>query len=109
MYACKADKRIGYKYLLFDVSAVTIELHQITTRGVFEMKKRIFALVITSALITILMTGCGKANENVSTQSGSNSRESEAVTENTAITLTSEITELEDGFSAVQFEGDDGF
>ena len=73
------------------------------------MKKRIFALVITSALITILMTGCGKANENVSTQSGSNSRESEAVTENTAITLTSEITEFEDGFSAVQFEGDDGF
>lgn len=42
-------------------------------------------------------------------QNGSGFQESEAATQETAIALTSEITELKDGFFAVQFEGDDGF
>lgn len=71
------------------------------------MKKRRFAFMAASLTIVMLMSGCG-ANH-VPVQSASGSQESRPATEEAAIVLTSEITKLEDGFSAVQFEGDDGF
>ena len=67
------------------------------------MKKRILAFVMASLSIPLMLTGCGRTNKPASGQSG-NSQKSDS-----AIMLTSSISELEDGFSAVQFEGDDKF
>ena len=71
------------------------------------MKKRMLVPMAAILSITMLMSGCGANHAPV--QSASGSQESKPATEKAAITLTSEITKMEDGFSAVQFEGDDGF
>lgn len=77
------------------------------------MKRKILALVFTGLAITTLIAGCSRNNKvtegdnlpkNNQTMQSDNNVDIEA-----AITLTSEITELEKGFSAVSFEGDDGF
>lgn len=75
------------------------------------MKKRVLAFLMASLFIAILMTGCGSSNDNPSNPShgGESAVESEPDSEEAAIALASEITKLEDGFSAVRFEGDDGF
>lgn len=72
------------------------------------MRKNIFAALMAGVLITLFMAGCGEPNPSVPAPDGG-SQESETETEEAAVPLTSGITELEDGFSAVQFEGDDGF
>ena len=74
------------------------------------MKKRILAFLVASISIAALMTGCGSTNENAPQvfPDGENVAESGLEREETAIALTSEIVQLEDGFSAVQFEGNDG-
>lgn len=100
------------------------------------MKNRTLALMTAFLFLSLSVAGCGRpnqgeataitgntlgneiANEQMSTtlpaattKDGDNSgmKEEEAMAGLNAITLTSEITELEKGFSAVQFEGDDGF
>ena len=65
--------------------------------------KKILALVAASLSMTLSITGCGRTDDSPPVQSVG-SQQSE-----TANTPTSEIKELENGFSAVQFEGDDGF
>ncbi len=74
------------------------------------MKNRILVFIIANILIALLMTGCGNINENTpqAFPDGESVSKSGLETEETAIALTSEIVQLEDGFSAVQFEGDDG-
>ena len=71
------------------------------------MIKKLLALMMSLSMM-IPISGCGGANENT-TMPGSNLREGEGTPVKEAITLTSDITELEEGFSAVRFEGDDGF
>lgn len=58
------------------------------------MKKSVWMLL---ALLVFFLTGCG------------NSKTGTAQGEETSITLTEEITELEKGFSAVRYDGDYGF
>lgn len=72
------------------------------------MRKKIFAMIMAGISITMLISGCAETTQNSSLQE-SGLKESETKTEEATIILTSTITELEDGFSAVQFEGDDGF
>lgn len=72
------------------------------------MRKKIFAMIMAGLSINLLMGGCSETNHSASLQGGS-SAGSEISAEETAVQLTSEIRELENGFSAVQFEGDDGF
>lgn len=71
------------------------------------MKKRKLAFMAACLTIVMLMSGCSANHGPV--QSSSSSQESKPATEEAAIILTSDITKLEDGFSAVQFQGDDGF
>lgn len=78
------------------------------------MKRRILALVAASVAITVFIIGCSNKNSPVlsggSLQGNDNvSKEDSIMSEEPAITLTSKITELAKGFSAVGFEGDDGF
>lgn len=77
------------------------------------MKKRSFAFAIAGISITIWASGCQNAKTAINTSNASAQSESSlaggAATEKMMTTVTSEITELEDGFFAVQFEGDDGF
>lgn len=75
------------------------------------MKKRVLAFLMASLSIAMLVTGCSSSNDNQPNPSrgGGSTAESETEAEKTAIALTSEITKLEEGFSAVRFEGDDGF
>lgn len=70
------------------------------------MKKGMLAPMAAILSITMLMSGCG-ANQALA-QNPHSSQENRPAAD-AAITLTSEITTLEDGFYAVQFEGDDGF
>lgn len=72
------------------------------------MGKKMIVILMTSISIAIFISGCRSTSQSVSASDNSG-KESEMVGEETAITLTSEITELEDGLSAVQFEGNDGF
>lgn len=78
------------------------------------MKRRILALAAASVAIAMIIAGCAK--ENPPAQSGGNLQqksnilqEDNTMPDEPAITLTSKITELTKGFSAVGFEGDDGF
>lgn len=70
------------------------------------MKKRVFVSVAAILSITMLMSGCG-ANQ-APARNPSSSQEGRPAAE-AAITPACEITTLEDGFSTVHFEGDDGF
>lgn len=72
------------------------------------MRKRILAMLMASLSILMLTTGCSEANQSTPTPDSA-PQQSETETEETAISLTSEIVEFENGFSAVLFEGDDGF
>lgn len=80
------------------------------------MKKRIFALVAASIAVALFIVGCSKASEAPPAQSSSSVHENnntlnedDTVEDEPTILLTSKITELENGFSAVSFVGDDGF
>lgn len=75
------------------------------------MKKRVLAFWMASLSIAMMMTGCGSSNDSQPDPSrgGERAAESKPEAAETAIALTSEITKLEEGFSAVQFEGNDGF
>lgn len=72
------------------------------------MRKRILAMLMASLSILMLTTGCGETNQSTPTPDSA-PQENGTEIEETAISLTSEIVELENGFSAVRFEGDDGF
>ncbi|MDO4270353.1 MAG: C45 family peptidase [Eubacteriales bacterium] len=67
------------------------------------MNRRFFALALAGLSLTLWIIGCGKANEAMQPPS------SEAARQEQAVVLTSAITELEEGFSVVKYEGDDGF
>ena len=67
------------------------------------MNKRFLALAMAGLSLTAWFTGCGKINEGAPSTNGGDAREVREVTP------TSAITELEDGFSAVRYAGDDGF
>lgn len=78
------------------------------------MNRKILALAFAGLAIVALITGCSENNK--ATKGGNNLQENNQTVQNEnntvgelAITLTSEITELEKGFSAVSFNGDDGF
>lgn len=75
------------------------------------MKKLILLLLMTSIAAVILLTGCRNAYKNTpnTSQSDDSSSETGQTASQISVTLTSEITMLEDGFSAVQFEGNDKF
>ena len=70
--------------------------------------RKIFSMLIVVLLFFIWMTGCGKMSNSQTAEN--NSLQEEAVAEIfDAIRLDSEIIELEKGFQAVRFEGNDGF
>ncbi|MCD2492346.1 linear amide C-N hydrolase [Lacrimispora sp. NSJ-141] len=72
------------------------------------MHKIILAMLIPGLFIMMLMAGCGTAKQ--STPAPDRIPQKSGIkTEETAIPLTSEMREVEDGFFAVRFEGDDGF
>lgn len=71
------------------------------------MKRKILALAAAGVAIAVFIIGCG--NKNPPIQSGGSLQGDSIVPEEPAITLTTKITELAKGFSAVSFEGDDGF
>lgn len=78
------------------------------------MIKKILIFAAVSVVITMLATGCGKKNTGVQGGEGlqensSSTQEGSTTLEEPVIILTSKITELETGFSAVSFEGNDGF
>lgn len=60
--------------------------------------------------ITMLMTGCGRTDDPMQNAENSSTTQASSDVENVnLITPTSEIVELEDGFSAVRYDGDYGF
>lgn len=68
--------------------------------------KRKSIFILTAAVITTLFSGCNKS-VNVSAQNVVT--EADEMSYGEIITPTAEITQLEDGFSTVRFQGDDGF
>ncbi len=78
------------------------------------MKKGIFVWIASILMISILMMGCdGKGNIEVVRSNGLNGSQERSVPaqmeKTTGITPTSQIMRLEEGFSAVRHDGDDGF
>ena len=78
------------------------------------MIKKILILAVASAVIATLAVGCSNGGNKVQggdglRESKSSTQEDNTTTEEQVIILTSKITELETAFSAVSFEGDDGF
>ena len=69
------------------------------------MTKRFFVCILSVALL-LLLACCGGHSDVTDTQ---NPLVSDGDGEDSYITLTAEITELEPGLSAVSYEGDDGF
>lgn len=70
--------------------------------------KKIFAVLMIVSFLSIWMTGCGQMNDTQIIES--DSLQEEIITDTSdVISLDSEITELEKGFQAVKFEGNDGF
>lgn len=70
--------------------------------------RKIFAALIVVPFLSIWMTGCGQMSNAQITEN--DSLQEETMTDaSDAISLNSEITELEKGFQAVKFEGNDGF
>lgn len=60
--------------------------------------------------ITMLMTGCGRTDNQMQNAENQNAAQTSPDAENVnLISPTSEIVELEDGFSAVRYDGDYGF
>lgn len=60
--------------------------------------------------ITMLMTGCERTDEQMQNAENSSTTQTSSEAENVnLISPTSEIVELEDGFSAVRYDGDYGF
>lgn len=60
--------------------------------------------------ITMLMIGCGRMDEQMQNAEDSNTTQTSPDAENVnLISLTSKIVELENGFSAVRYDGDYGF
>lgn len=123
IHACKADKYILYKYLLFVMAADIIKSNLNHDKGAYEMQKRIFAMLMASLSIMMLTAGCGETSQIAPTPDSAlrasapqesetqieETQVEETQVEETAISPTSAIVELESGFSAVRFEGDDGF
>ena len=79
------------------------------------IKKESFILISILLIVSLLTTGCGnteKAENNksqkiVATQGAQ--EEGVDAEDNTVVTVTTKITELENGFSAVRYDGDYGF
>lgn len=78
------------------------------------MMKRTFAAILSLAVLMMALSGCGRTSNATDTTVAEDTNDSD-ITETdetvayTLIPLTSEITELEDGFYAVRYEGDYGF
>lgn len=72
------------------------------------MRKRIFAILLAGLAVSIMTAGCAGTAPSALTP-GSGPQESGITAEEKTVAPTSVITQLEDGFSAVRFEGDDGF
>lgn len=78
------------------------------------MMKRTFAAILSLAVLMMALSGCGRTSDATDTTvaedtNGSDITETDETAAYTLIPLTSEITELEDGFYAVRYEGDYGF
>lgn len=77
------------------------------------MKKRILAAIAAGLAISMLATGCGEASRGTAVPNKKPQEEEmnavDMAAESPALTLTSNITKLADGFSAVKFQGYDGF
>ena len=78
------------------------------------MMKRTFAAILSLAVLMTALGGCGWTSDATDTTVAEDTNDSDITeTDETAaytlVPLTSEITELEDGFFAVRYEGDYGF
>lgn len=78
------------------------------------MMKKTVAVILSVVMLAAVLGGCGQSrnttDSNTAQSTDENSMaETNAAEEYALIPLTSEITELEDGFFAVRYEGDDGF
>ncbi len=79
------------------------------------MKKKVFLFLFLILTFLSLVAGCSKKENKKNTrnenrqQENSNVLQKNANQDNRYLTLTSEITELTDGLSAVKYEGDYGF
>ena len=74
------------------------------------MKKKVFLFLFLILTFLSLVAGCSKKENKKNTRNeNSNVLQKNANQDNRYLTLTSEITELTDGLSAVKYEGDYGF
>ncbi|MBO5070183.1 MAG: linear amide C-N hydrolase [Roseburia sp.] len=78
------------------------------------MMKKTFAAILSLAVLMTVLSGCGRTSDATDTAVAESTNDSDITeTDETAaytpISLTSEITELKDGFFAVRYEGDYGF
>lgn len=73
------------------------------------MKKRLHILCAIAFAAAGLLAGCSREAEQKNTQEGKDEMTQMGGMNNTRITPTEEITELEDGLSVVRYEGDYGF
>ena len=80
---------------------------------ILDLKKRMTILCALCLLVPILLNGCaetgGQLNTAVETAGRVNGVADKTEKEPEVISVTGEKTELEDGLSAVAFEGEDGF
>lgn len=78
------------------------------------MMKRTFAAILSLAVLMTALSGCGRTSDVTDSEvaestNNSDITETDETAAYTLIPLTSEITELENGFFAVRYEGDYGF
>lgn len=78
------------------------------------MKKKTFTVILFLAVLMMTLSGCGETSDDTDSEmaestNGSDITETSETEAYAPIPLTSEITELEDGFFAVRYEGDYGF
>lgn len=75
------------------------------------MGTKLFAALLSAAMLIGILTGCGQANNHsdIGAADNMNGTQMEEAEDDTVISLAPEITELEDGFFAVRYEGDYGF
>jgi len=77
-------------------------------------KKAVVFFIIVSVTAIILIAGCSReenveSEQNTEVSESTNNNEETVTEDQSAVSLSSSITQLEDGFSAVKYDGDYGF
>jgi predicted choloylglycine hydrolase/predicted small lipoprotein YifL len=72
------------------------------------MKKKIISIISVFLLLTVALTGCGQSGNKATTPNDNGTTDNQGTTQ-IPIQLDAEMKELDDGLSAVRYEGDYGF